>query len=68
MPFVGGTVDSQRSPNVIPKIIELNKDGGEKINTQILTALRAYKMLNRFFCLWVSNYTSWNTYTWLYAG
>ena len=52
MPFVGGTVDNQSRPNVIPKIIEFNRDGGEKINTQILTALKKYKILKRFFFLY----------------
>ena len=41
IPLVGGTVESHKSPNVIPKTIEFKSDGGEKMNTQILTALRA---------------------------
>ena len=41
MPFVGGTVDSHNNPKVIPNIIEFMRDGGENINTQMLTALRA---------------------------
>ena len=41
IPLVGGTVESHKSPNVTPKIIELIRDGGEKINTQILKALVA---------------------------
>ena len=49
IPFVGGTVDNQRSPKVIPKIIELNIEGGEKINIKILIALKVYKILNKFF-------------------
>ena len=39
IPFVGGTVESHKSPKVIPKIIEFIRDGGEKINIQILIAL-----------------------------
>ena len=39
IPFVGGTVESHKSPKVIPKIIEFNKDGGEKMNIQMLIAL-----------------------------
>ena len=41
IPLVGGTVESHKSPKDIPKTIEFKSDGGEKINTQILTALRA---------------------------
>ena len=41
IPLVGGTVESHKSPNVTPKIIELTSDGGEKINTQMLKALKA---------------------------
>ena len=40
IPLVGGTVESHNSPKEIPKIIELIRDGGEKINIQILTALK----------------------------
>ena len=39
IPFVGGTVESHKSPNVTPKIIEFRSDGGEKINMQILILL-----------------------------
>ena len=52
IPLVGGTVDNQSNPNVIPKIIEFSNEGGEKINIHILTALRAYKILNKFFFLY----------------
>ena len=41
IPLVGGTVESHKSPNVTPKIIEFNKEGGEKMKTQILIALTA---------------------------
>ena len=40
IPLVGGTVDSHNKPNVTPNMIELNRDGGEKIKTHILTALK----------------------------
>ena len=40
IPFVGGTVDSHNNPKVTPKIIEFNIEGGEKIKTKMLTALK----------------------------
>ena len=53
MPLVGGTVDNQSRPSY-PKIIEFNRDGGEKINTQILTLLKNIKYLEDFFSIFCS--------------
>jgi len=38
-PIVGGTVESHKKPNVIPKKIAMNVLGGEKINTAITKPL-----------------------------
>ena len=35
IPLVGGTVDSHKIPKVIPKNIDINKEGGENINIAI---------------------------------
>ena len=40
IPFVGGTVDNQSKPKVIPKTIDINIDGGEKIKIAIDKALK----------------------------
>ena len=39
MPLVGGTVESQIMPKVIPKKIDIVNDGGENIKIEIITAL-----------------------------
>ena len=39
IPFVGGTVESQTIPKVIPKKMDIPRDGGEKIKIEIITAL-----------------------------
>ena len=41
IPEVGGTVDNHKRPNVVPKIIELIIEGGEKIKMLMLIALSA---------------------------
>ena len=37
--FVGGTVESQSIPKVIPKKIDMPKDGGENMKIAIIIAL-----------------------------
>ena len=44
IPLVGGTVDNQKSPKVIPKIIEFSIDGGENIKTHILNDYNENKL------------------------
>ena len=39
IPFVGGTVESQSIPKVIPKKIDMPKDGGENMKMAIIIAL-----------------------------
>ena len=52
IPFVGGTVESHRTPNVIPKKIDVYKEGGRNINMQITTARAKYKILNNIYLLY----------------
>ena len=53
IPLVGGTVESQSNPKVIPKNIEIYIEGGENIKIAMIIALEKYKMLSKIFLLYL---------------